>query len=71
MKNDRPAKCEQKMSTLNVTSGRSAKCKKVYAKCEESFGQLDDQSYGQFGQFGRPGKFFRHFGGSGCQNVKH
>ncbi len=28
MKNDRPAKCEQKISTLNVTSGRSAKCKK-------------------------------------------
>ena len=32
--------------------------KHFYAECESSFGQLDDQSDGHFGQFGRPGQFF-------------
>ena len=37
--------------------------KKIYAKCEKKFGQLHDQSDGQFGQFGRPGQFFSAFSG--------
>ncbi len=66
MKNDRSGKCEkistqnvksgrsdkcEKKSTLNVKSGRSGKCEKINAKCEKKkFGQLHDQSDGQFGQ---------------------
>ena len=45
MKSGRSGKCENN-STLNV---------------KKKFCQLDDQSDGQFGQFGRPGQFFRHF----------
>ena len=33
----------------------------------KQFGQLHDQSDGQFGQFGRPGQFFRHLW---CQHFK-
>ena len=40
-----------------------------YPKCITK-GQLYHQSDGQFGQFGRPGKCFRHFRGSGCQYSK-
>ena len=35
----------------------------------KSFSQLDDQSDGQFGQFGRPGQFFRYVGVAGCQHF--
>ena len=58
MKNDRSGKCE-KISTLNVKSGRSGKCENNFTlNVKKSFGQLHDQSDGQFGQFGRPGKYF-------------
>ena len=67
MKSGKSGKCEKK-STLNVKSGRSGKCEKIYAKCEKKFGQLHDQSNGQFGQFGQ--LFFRHFRVSGCQHFK-
>ena len=41
--------------------------KKIYAKCQKKkFGQLHDQSDGQFGQFGQ---FCRHFGYRGV-NIK-
>ena len=74
MKNDRSGEFE-KISTLNVKSSRSDKCeKKFYAKCEKKFGQLDDQSDGQFGQFGQPGQFcsaFSGFGVSTFQKVKN
>ena len=45
---------------------------KFYAKCEKSFGQLDDQSDGQFGQFRHPGQFFQHFFFlcPGCQHFR-
>ena len=36
---------------------------------KKKFGQLHDQSDGQFGQFGRPGQFCRHFGFRGV-NIK-
>ena len=42
------------ISTLNVKSGRSAKCKKKSTLNVKKFGQLHDQSDDQFGQFGRP-----------------
>ena len=44
-----------KKSTLNV----------------KKFGQLDDQSDAQFGQFGRPGQFFRHFRGVNIPKVNN
>ncbi len=49
-----------KKSTLNVKSGRSGKCQKKTTQNVEKkkFGQLYDQSDGQFGLFGRPGQFF-------------
>ena len=37
--------------------------KQFYAKCETSFGQFDDESNGQFGQFSRTGQFFSAFWG--------
>ena len=46
------------ISTLNVKSGRSGKCEKNATLNVKKFGQLHDQSDGQFGQFGRPGQFF-------------
>ena len=61
----------KKISRLNVKSGRSGKCEnKFYAKCEKKFGQLDDQSDGQFGQFGRPGQFFSAFSGFGVSTFQ-
>ena len=54
----------KKISTLNMKSGRSGKCEKKFnAKFEKKCDQLDDQSDGQFGQFGRPGQFFSVFSG--------
>ena len=41
--------------------------KQLYAKCEKRFSQLDDQSDGQLGQFGRPSQFF--FGSLGLRGV--
>ena len=67
VKNDRSGKCENILNA-NVKSGRSGKCeKKLYAKCEKS---LVSCMTGQFGQFGRPGQFCRHFRVSGCQHSK-
>ena len=61
----------KKISTVNVKSGRSGKCqKKFYAKCGKKFGQLDDQSYGQCGQFGRPGQLFSTFSGFGVSTFQ-
>ena len=36
----------------------------------KKFGQLDDQSDGQFGQFGRPGQFFSSFSGFGVSTFQ-
>ena len=55
------ARCEK--ITLSVKNDRSG-------KCEKKFGQLHDQSDGQFGQFGRPGQFFSGFGVSTFQKLK-
>ena len=43
--------------------------KKIYAKCEKKFGQLHDQSNGQFGQFGQL-FFFAIFGFRGVNISK-
>ena len=60
----------KQISTLNVKSGRPGKCENNSTlNVKKKFGQLH-QSDGQFGQFGRPGQFFRHFRGSGCQYSK-
>ena len=42
--------------------------KKIYAKCEKKFGQLHDQSNGQFGQFGQ--LFFSPFSGFGVSTFQ-
>ena len=42
--------------------------KKIYAKCEKKFGQLHDQSNGQFGQFGQ--LFFSAFSGFGVSTFQ-
>ena len=58
------------ISTLNVKSGRSGKRENNSTLNVKKFGQLHDQSDGQFGQFGRPGQFFRHFLVSGFNIAK-
>ena len=56
----------QTISTLNVKSGRSGKCEKNSTlNVKKKFGQLHDQSDGQFGQFGR------HFRGVNVPKVKN
>ena len=42
--------------------------KKIDAKCEKKFGQLHDQSNGQFGQFGK--FFFPAFSGFGVSTFQ-
>ena len=60
----------KQISMLNVKSGRPGKCEKNSTlNVKKKFGQLHDQSDGQFGQFGRP--FFRHFRGVNIPKVKN
>ena len=47
MKNDRSGKCENNLNA-NVKSGRSGKCEKNATLNVNKFGQLHDQSDGQF-----------------------
>ena len=68
VKNGRSGECENK-SMLNVKRGRSGKCeKKSTLNVEKKFGQLHDQSNGQFGQFGQ--LFFSAFSGFGVSTFQ-
>ena len=71
MKNDRSGKCETNLNA-KCESARSGKCeKRSTLNVKKKFGQLHDHSDGQqFGQFGQPGQFSRHFRVSGCQHSK-
>ena len=60
----------KQISTLNVKSARSGKCEKHSTLNVKKFGQLHDQSDGQFGQFGQPGQFFSAFSGFGVSTFQ-
>ena len=59
------------ISTLNVKSARSGKCENnSKLNVKKKFGQLHDQSDGQFGQFCRPGQFSSAFSGFGVSTFQ-